>query len=119
MRKSITINPTTRVVVLPKELVEDGFAGELDAFPNAVTFTMIRPGANLEDVEASLLRTLEDIRQRMRMGMDRSSITKPAPAPKPKKTGETQDKPRVEERLDKLESEFDKMRRKIKEGGTI
>lgn len=82
MRKSITINPTTRVVKLPKELVEDGFAGELDTYPNAVTFTLVRPGASLKDVEASLERTLGDIRQRMRAGMDRVSTTKPAPTPK-------------------------------------
>lgn len=102
MRKSITVNPLTHVVKLPKETIEDGFIGELDSYPNAVTFTLVRPGAGLKDVEASLMRTVDDIRQRMRAGMERVSTTKLAPAQNPPNRSK--------------ESSFDDLRRKLKRG---
>ena len=71
MRKTITVNPITHGLKLPKEAIEDGFIGELDCYPNAATFTLVRPGANLEDVETSLVRTLDDIRHRIKLGINR------------------------------------------------
>jgi hypothetical protein len=68
MRKVIRINPKTHLVCIPEEMVEDGMVGDVDSYPNAVTLTLVTPGASLEDVEASLKRTLEDIQHRIKFG---------------------------------------------------
>jgi len=65
MRKTLRVNPKTHLVCVPQEMVEDGMVGDVDAFPNAVTLTLVVPGANLHDVKASLLRVIQDIEQRI------------------------------------------------------
>jgi len=65
MRKVIRINPKTHMLCIPEEIAEDGLVGNVDSYPNAVTLTLVVPGASLEDVEASLVRTLDDIRHRI------------------------------------------------------
>jgi len=66
MRKVIRVNPKTHMMCIPEEIAEDGLVGDVESFPNAVTLTLVMPGATLEDVTSSLERTLEDIRHRMR-----------------------------------------------------
>ena len=65
MRKVIRINPKTHMLCIPEEIAEDGMVGDVDSYPNAVTLTLVVPGASLGDVEASLVRTLDDIRHRI------------------------------------------------------
>jgi hypothetical protein len=65
MRKVIRINPKTHMLCIPEEIAQDGMVGNVDSYPNAVTLTLVVPGASLEDVEASLVRTLDDIRHRI------------------------------------------------------
>lgn len=86
MRKVLRINPKTHLVCIPEEMVEDGMVGNVDSYPNAVTLTLVAPGASLKDVEASLKRTLEDIQHRIQFGGKerlepaKRAWTKPAPA---------------------------------------
>ena len=43
MRTKIKVNPKTGVFYMPKDLLSDGFKGEMDALSNAMTFTIIHP----------------------------------------------------------------------------
>lgn len=66
MRTKIKVNPKTGVFYMPKDLVEDGFKGEMDAFVNAMTFAIIHPKADLNDVKESLRIMIEDIDLRLK-----------------------------------------------------
>lgn len=65
MRTRIKVNPKTGVFYVPKDLLDDGFKGEMDALANAMTFTFIHPEANLETVKESLEIMLRDIDLRL------------------------------------------------------
>jgi hypothetical protein len=60
----IKIDPRSGVAYFPREIRREGFVGEIEGFPNAFTFTLVRPGTRLADVERSLRITLKDIRLR-------------------------------------------------------
>jgi len=66
MRTKIKVNPKTGVFYVPKDLLDDGFKGEMDALSNAMTFTIIHPEANLEKVKESLEIMLRDIDLRLK-----------------------------------------------------
>ena len=71
-RDQKTNMPTVKVKVdnesglgyFPKSIRDDGFIGELEGIANALTFTLIRPGTNLRDIEESLEIVLRDLRLR-------------------------------------------------------
>jgi hypothetical protein len=65
MRKKLRVNLKTHLVCVPQDMVEDGMVGDVDSYPNAVTLTLVVPGANLRDVKSSLLRVVDDIQQRI------------------------------------------------------
>ena len=64
-KAKVRINPKTGVLYIPKELLNDGFRGDVDALSNAMTFTIIHPSADLEKVKESLEITLRDIELRL------------------------------------------------------
>lgn len=66
MRTKVRINPKTGVLYMPKDLLVDGFKGEMDALSNAMTFTIVHPEANLEKVKESLEIMLRDIDLRLK-----------------------------------------------------
>lgn len=49
----------------PKELIREGFVGEMEILNDAMTATIIHPSANLEQVKRSLEIILQDIELRM------------------------------------------------------
>lgn len=51
---------------MPKELLRDGFKGDVDVFSNSITFTIVHPSADLQKVKESLDITLKDIELRLR-----------------------------------------------------
>jgi len=65
-KAKVRINPKTGVLYIPKELLNDGFKGDVDALSNAMTFTIIHPSADLEKVKESLEITLRDIELRLK-----------------------------------------------------
>jgi len=68
MKRKIRINPITHLAYIPEEVINEGFVGDLDAYANAKTVTLVHPGAPLKDVERSLEIVLQDIRLRMGKG---------------------------------------------------
>lgn len=65
---TIKVDPRTGVTYFPRVIRKEGFVGEIEGFPNALTFTLIKPGTKLVDVEKSLLIILADIRLRIKQG---------------------------------------------------
>jgi len=65
---TIRVDARTGVTYFPKEIRQEGFVGEIQGLPNALTFTLIKPGTTLADVERSLMILLEDIRLRREQG---------------------------------------------------
>lgn len=64
MLRKIKVNPKARVAHIPKELIEQGFKGDLDGYANAVTLTLVNPDTPLKDVERSLKIVLDDVKFR-------------------------------------------------------
>jgi len=54
----------------PKEIRQEGFIGEIEGLPNACTFTLIKPGTKLADVEKILKIVLQDIELRGGQGQE-------------------------------------------------
>ena len=51
---------------MPKELLRDGFKGDVDVFSTSITFTIVYPSADLQKVKESLGITLKDIELRLK-----------------------------------------------------
>ena len=64
MPEKLKIDPDTGLAYFSKRLREEGFVGEVEGIANALTFTLIRPGTNLRDIEESLEIVLRDLRLR-------------------------------------------------------
>jgi hypothetical protein len=62
---TIRVDRRRGLTYIPKEIRREGFVGEIEGLPNALTFTLIKPGTKLADVERSLQIILQDIRLRM------------------------------------------------------
>lgn len=66
MMTKIKVNPKTGVLYMPKDLLDDGFKGEMDALVNSMIFTIIHPRADLEKVRKSLRILIDDIDLRLK-----------------------------------------------------
>jgi len=60
----IKVDKRSGMTYFPKEIRQEGFVGEIEGLPNALTFTLIKPGTKLLDVEKSLKIILRDIKLR-------------------------------------------------------
>ena len=69
-RVRIRIDDRTGVTYFPKEIRMEGFVGEVEGLPNALTLTLIKPGTKLADVEKSLRILLRDIKLRREQGQE-------------------------------------------------
>lgn len=67
MKRKVRVNPKTHLVCVPLECIDDGLVGDVEAYADAVTLTLVSPQAGLEDIESSLETVLKDIRLRMKM----------------------------------------------------
>lgn len=65
MKRRVRVNAEASTVYIPKEVVEDGLRGECDAYADAFTFTIVKPGASLDQVRRSLELVLKDVEMRM------------------------------------------------------
>lgn len=61
---TIRVDKKTGMTYFPKEIREEGFIGQIEGLPNALTFTLIKPGTSLADVARSLSIILQDIELR-------------------------------------------------------
>ena len=67
---TIKVDPQTGVTYFPREIRRGGFVGEIEGLPNALTFTLIKPGTKLADVGKSLNIILQDIALRRQQGQE-------------------------------------------------
>ena len=61
MRITIKINPKTGVVYLPREMVEDGFKGEVDVFGAGSVLVITHPDADVMAIKKSIILVVKDI----------------------------------------------------------
>lgn len=66
MKPTIKINPNSGLAYISEDIRKEGYVGNVDCLPNAITITLIRPGASLEDVKRSLENVLKDLELRMK-----------------------------------------------------
>lgn len=62
MRIPVKINRKTRVLYMPKPLVEEGFSGDVDAFSHGPIVVLVRPGADIDTISDSLDSAAKDIK---------------------------------------------------------
>lgn len=64
---------------IPKEIRKAGYMGDIECLPNAITFTLIRPGSEMVDVKRSLQNVIKDIDLRLeyerRENADKPEVT--------------------------------------------
>ncbi len=68
MRRIFKVHETAQTIRLTKDLVEEGFDGELEGFMNAVTLTLVKPGTTLDLAIESLQGTIRDLQLRKKAG---------------------------------------------------
>lgn len=56
------------------DVERDGYIGEVDTIPNAITITIIKPNSTLEDVKRSLEITLLDIELRIKQEPPKAEV---------------------------------------------
>ena len=67
MKRKIRINPKARIAYISKDLIDQGFTDEVDAFANTVTLTIIKPGALLDEIKHDLEIVLKDVEFRQKL----------------------------------------------------
>ena len=60
----IKINRNSGLTYIPKNIRDEGYVEEVEALPNAITLTLIKPGATNEQIKRSLRHLLRDIELR-------------------------------------------------------
>ncbi len=65
MKRTIKISSKSGLAYISEEMRKEGYEGEIECLPNAITFTLIRPGSKMADVKRSLENVIKDIELRM------------------------------------------------------
>lgn len=66
MKPVIKINATSGLAYISEKIRKEGYKGDVECLPNAITLTLIRPGSSLQDVKKSLQNVLKDIDLRLK-----------------------------------------------------
>lgn len=61
MRIKVKINPKTRVVYLPKSVIEEGFEGEVDVYGAGSVIVIPHPSADAATINESMSLVARDI----------------------------------------------------------
>ena len=62
---NIRIDRKTGFAYIPKDIRDEGYAGDVETVSNALTFTLIKPGVPLESAIKSLRIVLKDLELRV------------------------------------------------------
>ena len=74
---TIRVDKVTGMTYFPKEIRGEGFVGEVEGLPNALTFTLIKPGTSLADIATSLKIVLQDVELRREQEVQNGERTTP------------------------------------------
>lgn len=75
----IRVDRKTGMTYFPKEIRQEGFVGVVEGLPNALTFTLIKPGTSLVDAAKSLRIVLRDIELRTEVARNEEQVGEPLP----------------------------------------
>lgn len=68
MKRIFKVHKDAKTIRLTKDLVAEGFDGELEGFMNACTFILVKPDTTLDEAIESLETTIRDLHLRKKMG---------------------------------------------------
>jgi hypothetical protein len=68
MKRMFKVHRRAHTIRLTKDLVEEGFVGNLDGFANACTLTLVKPNTTINQAIQSLQTTIHDMRLRKELG---------------------------------------------------
>ena len=71
----LQINRKSGLTYIPKNIRDEGYVNEVEALPNAITLTLIKPGATNEQIKRSLRHLLRDIELREDYDSEKSGGT--------------------------------------------
>jgi hypothetical protein len=66
LKSTIRISPKTGLAYISENFRKEGYRGDVECLPNAITLTLIRPGSSLKDVAQSLKNVVKDIELRLK-----------------------------------------------------
>ena len=61
MKRKFKINAKAQIAYIPDDLIAEGWGGDIDGFADALTITLVKPGASLDQIKRSLQLVLRDI----------------------------------------------------------
>lgn len=73
MRKIFKLHPVTKTIYLSKDIRREGFDKEdIEGYLNAVTITLVKPGASLDLAVESLEGVIQDLKLRKKEKIERA-----------------------------------------------
>lgn len=69
MKRIFKIHKDAKTIRLTKDLVADGFDGELQGYTNACALILLKPNTSLDAAIEALETTIRDFRLRDKMGL--------------------------------------------------
>jgi hypothetical protein len=70
MRRLFRVHRQAKTIRLTKELVDEGFDGDLEGFANACTFVLVKPGTTIDQAIESLKTTIRDLQLRKKLSQN-------------------------------------------------
>ena len=67
MKRLFKVHKSAKTIRLTKDLVGDGFKGELQGYANSCTLVLLRPGTSLETAVEALEAIIQDLRLREKL----------------------------------------------------
>ncbi len=67
MRRIFKVHKNAKTIRLTKDLVSEGFDGELEGFMNACTFILVKPNTTIDEAIESLETAIQDLRLRKKL----------------------------------------------------
>jgi len=69
MKRTFKVHKKAMTIRLTKDLVTDGFNGELEGYSNACALILLKPNTSLDAAVEALETTISDFRLREKMGL--------------------------------------------------
>jgi hypothetical protein len=67
MKRIFRVHQRAKTIRLTKDLIDEGFDGQLEGFANACTFVLVKPGTTLDQAIESLETIIRDMNLRKKL----------------------------------------------------
>ena len=66
MKGKIVVNKDSKLAYIPRNLINEGYVGDVNTLANFNTVTLLRPGSTIDDQIESLELIIQDLKMRKR-----------------------------------------------------